>query len=436
MSPLGWPGADPRRGPSLFLDQLALWDSILPPARPAGPPDGPLFRPAGCLVRRIPPRGSASVVSQFLARTHYTAGPGMRGLPFGLYRGGHLLGVAVFSRVCRPRWAAENFALLPSDRARSPIQRRHLSVTEAEYAALSRLALAPLDVDGAPLGNGAATWFLCRCLAGLEARNHLLWSAHQRLVRGEPLAAEHLRMLREAAGADHGRGRGYVKGVTTWADPYENMLGRIYQILAFHYTGRTNRGRWTREAVGLRSGRRLSARTLAKARSPRQRGHVAAALRLAWEGAHVRIEIHRPDAVSVHDASWVAGLNTLPGASEPEIAADIDAAWAHWRALHAPGDASLRLRWERGTGIRTQAFPPKHSYFTGLGCSAWYRRQTEIRHRPLTERLLAGQPVRGRRQADRRRDFYPTAIPVAEIRPELQTLPGGGRPDHPCTEGV
>jgi hypothetical protein len=30
--------------------------------------------------------------------------------------------------------------------------------------------------------------------------------------------------------------------VTTWADPYENMIGRIYQILAFQYTGRMNRG--------------------------------------------------------------------------------------------------------------------------------------------------------------------------------------------------
>jgi hypothetical protein len=431
-SPLAWPGADPARGPSLFLDQLALWDAALPLRRPGGPPDGPLFRPDGCVVRRIPPRGSQSVVADFLARNHYTAGPGMRGLPIGLYRGEHLLGVAVFSRVCRPRWAAENFVLLPADRARSAVQRRHLTVTEAEYAALSRLALSPADVDGAPLGMGAASWFLSRCLAGLEARNRALWSAHQRLLRGQTLAPEHLRLLRESAGADRGRGRGYIKGVTTWADPYEKMLGRIYQILAFHYTGRTNGGRWTREAVGLRSRRRLSARTLAKARAPAQRGHAAAALRLAWEGGRVRIEVIEGGTVAAHDADWVRRVATRPGAAEPEIAAALEDAWGHWRRAHAPPSAALALRWEPGTGVRMESFPPKHAYFTGLGCSAWYRRQTEIRHRPLTERLLAEEAARrGRRRRDRRRDFYPTTIPPEEIRPELRR---GSEDATPCTD--
>lgn len=382
-------------------------------------------------MRRIPPRGSRSVVSDFLARNHYTAGPGMRGLPFGLYRGEHLLGVAVFSRVCRPRWAAENFVLLPSDRARSAVQRRHLTVTEAEYAALSRLALSPSDVGGAPLGKGAASWFLSRCLAGLEARNRALWSAHQRLLRGEALAPEHLRLLRESAGADRGRGRGYVKAVTTWADPYEKMLGRIYQILAFHYTGRTNGGRWTREAVGLRSGRRLSARTLAKARAPAQRGHAAAALRLAWEGGRVQIEVSDGGAVAVHDAEWVRRVGTPTGAAEPEIAAALEDAWRDWRRAHAPAGAALALRWDPGTGVRMESFPPKHAYFTGLGCSAWYRRQTEIRHRPLTERLLAEEAARrGRRRRDRRRDSYPMAIPPGEIRPALRR---SSEESTPCT---
>jgi hypothetical protein len=373
-------------------------------------------------VRRIPPRGSTGVIGEFLARNHYTAGPGMRGLPFGLYRGEALLGVAVFSRVCRPRWARENFVLLPADRTRSAVQRRHLTVTEAEYAALSRLALSPADVDRAPLGNGAASWFLCRCLAGLEARNRALWSAHQRLLRGEALAPEHLSLLRESAGADRGRGRGYIKGVTTWADPYENMLGRIYQILAFHYTGRTNGGRWTREAVGLRSGRRLSARTVAKARAPAQRGHTAAALRLAWEGGHVRIEVRRGGETEVHDAAWVRQVETRPGATEPEIAAALEGAWSDWRRVHAPPGTAVALRWEPESGVRMESFPPKHAYFTGLGCSAWYRRQTEIRHRPLTERLLAEEAARGqRRRRDHRRDFYPTTIPPEEIRPELRS---------------
>jgi hypothetical protein len=424
-SPLPWPGADPAHGPSLFLDQLGFWDAALDRHLAAPGVRGPFFRAAGCVVRRIPPRGSASVVASFLARHHYTCGPGMRGLPFGLYRGETLLGVAVFSRVCRPRWAAENFLLLPADRGRPAAQRRHLTVTEAEYAALSRLALAPLDTDGAPLGNGAASWFLSRCLAGLEARNRALWSAYQRLRGGERLTPEHVRLLREAAGADLGRGRGYIKGVTTWADPYENMIGRIYQILAFHYTGRTNRGRWSREAVGARSGRRLSARTLAKARAASHRGHVPAALRLGWEGGQVSIEVRSGARVTAHDAGWLSEVALAPEATEPEIAAALEEAWASWLRVHVPAGAGVTLRWQPGTGVRMQAFPPKHAYFTGLGCSAWYRRQTEIRHRPLTARLLAEEAARRRgRRPDQRRAWYPASVLPSEVRPELR--PGGG----------
>jgi hypothetical protein len=414
--PVPWPGADPTQGPALFLDQLGFWDSVLEAEAASGAPDGPRFRAAGCIVQRIPPRGSAAVIGDFLARHHYTAGPGMRGLPYGLYRGEHLLGVAVFSRVCRPRWAAENFALLPSDRRRTPVQRRHLTVTEAEYAVLSRLALSPHDTDGAPLGNGAATWFLSRCLAGLEARNRALWSAYQRVLRGLPLAQEHVRLLREAAGADKGR----VKGIATWADPYENNIGRIYQILAFHYTGRTNHGRWAREAVGMRSGRRLSARTLAKARAPSQRGHLHAALRLAWEGGRVLIDVTHGGVLTTHDTGWVRTVPSPDAATEPEIAAAVDAAWSAWRAAHVPGGASVRCRWVRGSGVRWESFPSKHAYFTGLGSSAWYRRQTEIRHRPLTERLLAEEATPRARRSERRRRYYPIAVPPEEIRPALR----------------
>lgn len=424
VSALPWPGADPACGPSLFLDQLGFWDAALDLHLSAPGTRGPFFRPSGCVVRRIPRRGSDAVVASFLGRHHYTCGPGMRGLPFGLFRGDALLGVAVFSRVCRPRWAAENFLLLPVDQQRTAVQRRHLSVTEAEYTALSRFALAPLDVDGAPLGNGAASWFLSRCLAGLEARNRALWSAHQRLLRGERLSPDHLRLLRESAGADQGRGRGYIKGVTTWADPYENMIGRIYQILAFHYTGRTNRGRWRREAVGARSGRRLSARTLAKARAASHRGHVPAALRLGWEGGQVSIEVRTEDRVTAHDAGWLREVALPPDATEPEIAAALEEAWSSWLPVHVPAGAGVTLRWQLGTGVRMQAFPPKHAYFTGLGCSAWYRRQTEIRHRPLTERLLAEEAMRRRgRRPDQRRAWYPASVLPSEVRPELR--PGG-----------
>lgn len=417
---LAWPGADPALGRSLFLDQLPLWDVATAPRQRGGPPSGPLFSAAGAEVRPIPPAGSKQLIGEFFARHHYTAGAGMRGLAFGLYRGPALLGVAVFSRVCRPRWAAENFALLPADRSRTPIQRRHLSVTEAEYAALSRLALSPTEQGGSPLGKGAASWFLTRCLAGLEARNRALWSAHQALLRGNLLDPWQRRLLKEAAGADRGRGRGFIKGITTWADPYENMLGRIYQLLAFHYAGRTNRGRWTRERVGVRSGRRLSARTLAKAKAPSHPGHVQAALRLAWEGGAVSIHVSAGERTAVHDAAWIRCALSDPTMSEPEIASALDVAWQHWRRAHVPRGAAVELRHAPDTGLLVQRFPPKHGYFTALG-APWYRRQTEVRYRPLTDRLLAEERARrANRRVDRRREYYPTSIPNHELRPDLQ----------------
>jgi hypothetical protein len=416
---IGWPGANPQCGPSLFLDQLGFWDASIKGAARGGRPGGKLFDGAQCAVRPIPPKGSKAVISDFLSNHHYTTGPGMRGLAYGLYHAEELLGVAVFSRICRPSWAAENFILLPQDRSRSVRQRRHLTVTEAEYAALSRLAITSADAAGNPLGKGAASWFLSRCLAKLEARNRLLWTAHQQLARGIALQADQMQVIRQAAGADHGRGRGYIKGVTTWADPYENMLGRIYQILAFHYSGRTNRGRWSRERVGLRSGHRLSARTLAKASNPRQGGHISAALRLAWEGATVSIKVvEHSGARREFDAGWAASIQC--GTTEPEIAAAIDVAWCTWRRAHVPAGATVALQWQRGSGTRIERFPPKHAYFTGLGCSAWYRRQTEIRHRPLTERLLAEEAGRQcRRRVDRRQLYYPTSIPPLELRSAL-----------------
>jgi hypothetical protein len=351
----------------------------------------------------------------------------MRGLAFGLYRGGALLGTAVYSRVCRPRWAGENFRLLPDDRRRSPVQRRYLSVTEAEYAVLSRFALAPDDADGRCLGNGAATWFLARTLAGLEARNRALWSAHQRLFRGATLTPEQRRLMRAAAHADAGRGRGYIKAVATWADPWENMVGHIYQVLRFHYTGRTNRGRWRKETVGLRSNRRLSARTLAKARAAKKPGHIHAALRLAWEGGDVCIEVNSGGTSRRYEASWVGSLCTS-APTEPEITGAIATAWAAWSRMHVPAGATVALHWAAGTGVRLQSFPPKHAYLTGLGSSPWYRRQTEMRHRPLTERLLAEAHLRSRQARERRVIYYPRAIPPHEIKPELRPGSAGACP--------
>lgn len=416
-APDAWPGADPSRGPSLYLDQLALWDAVtLPP--PATAQGAGRFDPAGCVVRRLPARNLVAVTSQFFARHHYTAGPGMRGLTFGLFRGEALLGIAVFSRVARPRWARENFWLLPEDSRRPAVMRRHLTVTEAEYLTLSRFALSD-DCPGGHVGRGAASWFLSRCLAGLEQRNRALWAAHQALARGRPLLPDQLHLLREAAAADMGRGRGYTKAVASWSDPWEGHLGRVTQILGFHWCGRTNRGRWRREAVGLRSGRRLSARTLAKARKPSQRGHVTAALRLAWEGGAVTLEESVGGTLRLHSTAWVAHLAPT-GASEAEIAAALATAWTKWRRTHLPAEASVAFRWQPGTGIEMRRFPPKHAYLCGLG-APFYRDATEVRHRSLTVRLLAEEKgVARRHRADLRRRHYPRAIPLEEVKPELR----------------
>ncbi len=417
-APGAWPGADPSRGRSLYLDQLALWDAetLAPPATADG---APRFDPAGCVVRRLPRRNLVAVTSQFFARHHYTAGPGMRGLPFGLFRGEALLGIAVFSRVARPRWARENFRLLPEDSHWPAETRRHLTVTEAEYLTLSRFALTD-DCPGGHVGRGAASWFLSRSLAGLEARNRALWAAHQALARGRMLRPDQLRLVREAAGADLGRGRGYTKAVASWSDPWEGHLGRVTQILGFHWCGRTNRGRWTKEAVGLRSGRRLSGRTLAKAGNPAQRGHVTAALRLAWEGGAVTIEETVAGRARRHSTEWVPAVADV-GASEAELSRALAAAWGAWRRTHLADDAVVALRWERGTGVEMRRFPPKHAYLCGLG-APFYRDATELRHRSLTARLLAEEAgVPRRRRPGVRRRHYPRAIPLEELKPELRS---------------
>lgn len=415
--PDAWPGADPRLGAPLYLDQLGLWDSLLFSRPGSSPPDGPRFDPAGFVVRRLAARNSVATLDAFLARNHYTTGAGMRGMPIGLYRGDALLGVAVFARIARPRWARENFRLLPEDARRSVVARRHLTVTEAEYVALSRFALSATDEDGRPLGKGGASWFLARCLAGLEARNRALWVAQHALAAGRALSPEQLRLLREAAGADRGRGRGYIKAVASWSDPWHGHLGRITQILGFHWTGRTNRGRWAKEAVGLRSARRLSARMLAKATNPAEPGHVNAALRLAWEGGSVAISIG--DDGPQHDAAWVREVapSTAP---EPVVLRAIRVAWSEWRRNNVSGDAPVVCRWIRGTGVEWRAFPPKHAYLVGLG-APYYRRCTEMRHVPLTARLQRETTMSSRGcRGDRRREFYPVAIPPDELNPALR----------------
>lgn len=281
--------------------------------------------------------------------------------------------------------------------------------------ALSRFALAAADPSGRPLGTGGASWFLARCLAGLDARNRALWVAQHALAAGRPLTVEQIHLLR---GSRRGRpwpgtrlhqGRGIV------SDPWHGHLGGITQLLGFHWTGRTNRGRWTKEAVGCRSDRRLSARMIAKATNPAEQGHVHAALRLAWEGGDV--SIHLADGHEF-DAAWVreAAPDSAP---ESAILDAIRAAWTEWRRLNVCDGSPVTCRWNRGTGIVWRSFPPKHAYLVGLS-APYYRRCTETRHVPLTDRLQrdAAKSSPGRR-VDRRREFYPKAIPPDEMNPAL-----------------
>jgi hypothetical protein len=132
------------------------------------------------------------------------------------------------------------------------------------------------------------------------------------------------------------------------------------------------------------------------------------------------------------DAGWLREITLPDGAGEPDIASALEAAWTRWRSNRLRPGESVALRWEPGTGVRLQAFPPKHAYFTGLGCSAWYRRQTEIRHRPLTARLLAEEAVpRVGPRPDRRCAYYPRSIPPEEIRPELRCGQFSSPPSRP-----
>jgi hypothetical protein len=199
-------------------------------------------------------------------------------------------------------------------------------------------------------------------------------------------------------------------------------LGRVTQILGFHWCGRTNRGRWAKEAVGLRSGRRLSARMIAKACNPAEQGHAHAALRLAWEGGDVFLHLGG-EAHGRVDPGWVQGL-APPAAPEPVILRAIRNAWAEWRRQHVPDGCSVAFRWTRGTGVHWRTFPAKHAYLVGLG-APYYRRCTEMRHVPLTARLSREAAVRTRgRRIDRRRDFYPRSIPPEELKPALRAAPG------------
>jgi hypothetical protein len=147
---------------------------------------------------------------------------------------------------------------------------------------------------------------------------------------------------------------------------------------------------------------------------------VQAALRLAWEGGSVAIDVTVRGRTTRHAADWVRAAIEDNTASEAEIARALDAAWQEWRRVFVPVGATVSLRHSPGSGITVQRFPPKHAYFTALG-APWYRRQTEIRFRPLTDRLLAEEQGRSRGlRIDRRRDYYPTAIPSHELRADLR----------------
>lgn len=156
---------------------------------------------------------------------------------------------------------------------------------------------------------------------------------------------------------------------------------------------------------------------LAKASNPTEQGHVHAALRLAWEGGDVTIQIDEDG--SEHDAAWVREVAPTP-APEPVILRAIRSAWSEWRRRNIPEGCRVECRWTRGTGVEWRPFPPKHAYLVGLG-APFYRRCTEVRHVPLTDRLQreAAMSSPGRR-VDRRREFYPAAIPPEELNPALR----------------
>lgn len=364
---------------SHVLMQLGLWDSLAGESLTQGRSG---FDPRAFTVRRIRGVGAAATVAEFLDRWHYSRSEGMPGPRWGLYHSAtaELVGVACFGRHPNPWWGRLTFRARVADFDRlrrgewNELALAFRTVAESEYLDLNRLALAAPTSTSAPLGTGAASWFVARCLAALVARNRALWIAHSRVALGMRLPPDLPQLLSEASAPTRNRGLGYVKVVTAFADPAHNHTGRIYQALGMRYGGTSGiRGR-EQQHIGLRSGATLSRRTIQKARKSSTKGYPTAALRLAWEGDHTEIRILHADGtlLASDDAAWV---REIPPAPAPVLRSALRARWRQYRAAaqvrHGRG-CRIEVHVRRGTGgTRSRTCAGKYRYVKPLGVPYW-----------------------------------------------------------------
>lgn len=434
---LAWPGASPLLSRGSTAEQLSLFLDLFAVAGGAGQRDGDdiyRFDPTPFSVRQIAGRNQERTIGQFLAANHYAGGAGMKGsAAFGLYfLGGprpELVGVCTFAREGNPWWAKHTFHPLERDvddlRAGRISEQalRHMLVNESEYLVLNRLAIVDRDRTQAPLGKGAASWFVARCLLWLEMRNRLLWSAITAKELGYRVTTEQEALIAEARLDEPNKGLAFVKAISTQADVWEGHIGHIYQVLRFHYLGRTNGGRWTTDFPGTRSGQRISRRTIEKAHKAGHKGHDTAVLRLIWEGGEGLVRIRRGDDIlEESDAHWIREVHD----EGLGIQKAITPRWrAFQKAMRDRHGADIEFETAYlGGGVVKQKFPSKHAYLLGLGAQFW-RHQVEVRCKHLTERLLALDAEWLKRgwgpRLDNRTAFYPKEVTPEEMKPELRS---------------
>ncbi|MEW5931518.1 MAG: hypothetical protein AB1941_28965 [Gemmatimonadota bacterium] len=377
---LAWAGAHPRFSP---VEQLGLWQ----PAA-GGDDDEPCtrsFDPRDWTVRRLASSGCADSVEDFAARWHYTQSGGMPGPAWGLYHSptATLGGVCAFARLPNPRWAAIAFP----DPPRATGAGDQHPVAESEYLNLSRLVLADPGQARLPLGKRAASWFVARCFHVVAERNRALWIAETARAAGLPLTPAQRLLLADAKLARSRHGWGFTKACVAYADPHHGHDGRVYRALGFHHAGMSPDAGAERSPVGLRTGERLSRRTVQKARgTPSTKGQATAALRLACEGAPCTVEVRLAGTVvETDDGSWLHACSGTGAALRQSIAA----AWRRRRLQAAArwgAEAAVHVRVAPG-GIEYRTFPPRHRYVTLLG-APWYRHGLALRCTWLRERML------------------------------------------------
>lgn len=422
---LAWPGAHPLLAHG---EQLDLFTPLRVVRGDAHGRHGEAFDPTAFQVRPIPSRGKTELLENFFGRWHYEGAPGMRGPAFGLYWHGmgreELVGLATFARVQNPNWGAITFRPTLTDLEHVAAGRmseqalRHRLVAESEYQELNRLALVDRRATRAPLLRGASSWFVAQCLRYFELRNRALWIAQYARENGLPLTAEQSQLLEEAQLDQPRKGRGFVKSIVSFSDPWEGHVGFTYQALGFHYVGRTgDDGEWEIGFPGLRSKRRISKRTIQKANNPRERGHDTAVLRLVWEGGDGEVRVRDGEQV-IHtdDGAWIRSLE----GEKP----DIDAAWGRYqhRMRERFGSHVTFETTYAGGGVGRKLYPSKHRYIRMLGAAYW-QHEVERRCVYLAERMAALDTEWKRRgwgpRPDTRASFYPKSVARDDVRPDL-----------------